>query len=187
MTARRDARPQPGRRRGALLASCWALALIGCGSSPPSAAARCVPAPTPKHLGQVIRDGAHVTVRVGALIYVELVRSGRYQLTRYPSAFPWQIPRATTPSVLRPERTCPDTEAPSTEPLRLTAFRARTPGATNIRREALPELGRRRRWPASLSGPCRCPLMACVDCGPQRCEGLANAQQPVASRIVRHA
>jgi hypothetical protein len=147
MTGRRHATRNPRRRRGALVACCWALALIGCGSTAPSAVARCVPAPTPKHPGQVVRDGSHIMVGVGALFYVELVRSGRYQLTRYPSAFPWQIPRATTPTVLQPEPTCPGTQAPSTEPLRLTAFRARTPGATYIVAKLTPS------WAGVAGGP----------------------------------
>jgi hypothetical protein len=94
----------------------------------------------------VLSSGSHVKVRSGALVYVELVRSGRYQLSHYPSSFPWDAARVSPSDVLAEQRACP-LKAPATEPLKIAVFRASRLGSATITAEL------DSRWRHVAAGP----------------------------------
>jgi hypothetical protein len=80
--------------------------------------------------------GATVTVRVGAVVYVELVEAEEYLsglagAKPPPRVFPWAAARSSDPRVLERVALCRSREV-STLPLVVYAFRALRPGATTL-------------------------------------------------------
>lgn len=110
----------------------------GCVSSP----VRLPPSITPQ-------SGATLSVKVGAVVYVELVEPEKYQswpadATPPPRSFPWAAARSSEPSVLRRVALCPSRGA-STLPIADYAFRALRPGTAvltapvaNVWKHAIP-------------------------------------------------
>ena len=81
-------------------------------------------------------SGATLTVKVGAVVYVELVEAEKYLSWPVgtkppPRVFPWAAARSSDPSALRRVALCPGSGA-STLPVVVYAFRALTPGTTTL-------------------------------------------------------
>jgi len=117
------------------LCSAWVLGIVGllsgCGSSavPPTHGA-CVTAPGNAG-GLAIPDGGRTTVRLGALVYVELVKPEKYASGSLPVVFPWLAPTSSKPDILARVTLCPRLEV-SALALKLTAFRALHAGTVTI-------------------------------------------------------
>lgn len=82
-------------------------------------------------------SGATLTVKVGALVYVELVEAEKYLswstgMKPPPRVFPWATARSSATSVLRRVALCPSSEV-STLPVLVYAFRALGPGTATLR------------------------------------------------------
>jgi hypothetical protein len=96
----------------------------------------CVKSPTTFLPNIAPESGATLTVKVGAVVYVELVEAEKYLSwpagTKPPArVFPWATARSSDPSVLRRVALCPSSGA-STLPVVVNAFRALTPGTATL-------------------------------------------------------
>jgi hypothetical protein len=122
--------------RGAVLC---AVVLAACGrpgTSPGEVPNGCVRSPTTLSPGIAPKSGATLTVKVGAVVYVELVEAEKYLswpagTKPPPRVFPWAAARSSGPSVLRRVALCPSSGA-STLPVVVYAFRALTPGTSTL-------------------------------------------------------
>ncbi len=97
----------------------------------------CVRSPTTFSPDMAPENGAMLTVKVGAFVYVELVEAEEYLswptgTKPPPRVFPWAAARSSDPSVLRRVALCPSSGAPSTLPVVAYAFRALTPGTATL-------------------------------------------------------
>jgi hypothetical protein len=106
------------------------------GTSPGEGPNGCVRSPTTFLSGIAPESGAALTVKVGAVVYVELVEAEKY--LSWPAGtkprarvFPWASARSSDPRVLRRVALCPSSGA-STLPVVVYAFRALTPGTTTL-------------------------------------------------------
>ena len=91
---------------------------------------------SPTTLSIAPKSGATLTVKVGAVVYVELVEAEKYLswpagTKPPPRVFPWAVARSSGPSVLRRVALCPSSGA-STLPVVVYAFRALTPGTSTL-------------------------------------------------------
>jgi hypothetical protein len=82
-------------------------------------------------------SGATLTVKVGAVVYVELVEAEEYLswpagTKPPPRVFPWAAARSSDPSVLRRVALCPSSGATSTLPVVMYAFRALARGTATL-------------------------------------------------------
>jgi hypothetical protein len=114
--------------------------LAACGSSAGMVSRKdtegCVRSPA-RFLPSIAPDsGATLTVRVGAVVYVELVESEKY-LSRSagtkppPREFPWAAARSSDAGILKRVALCPGREV-STLPIVAYAFRALRPGMATL-------------------------------------------------------
>ena len=117
-----------------------AIVLAVCGrpgTSPGESPNGCVRSPRTFLSGIVAPEsGATLTVKVGAVVYVELVEAEKYLswpagTKPPPRVFPWAAARSSDPSVLRRLALCPSSEL-STLPVVVYAFRALTPGTATL-------------------------------------------------------
>jgi hypothetical protein len=81
-------------------------------------------------------NGATLTVKVGAVVYVELVEAEKYLswptgTKPPPRVFPWAAARSSDPSVLQRMALCPSSTV-STLPIVVYAFRALRPGTARL-------------------------------------------------------
>jgi hypothetical protein len=81
-------------------------------------------------------SGATLTVKVGAVVYVELVEAEKYLswptgTKPPPRVFPWAAAHSSDPSVLRRVALCPSREV-STLPIMAYAFRGLRPGKATL-------------------------------------------------------
>jgi hypothetical protein len=81
-------------------------------------------------------SGATLTVKVGAVVYVELVEAEKYLswptgTKPPPRVFPWAAAHSSDPSLLRHVALCPSREV-STLPIVVYAFRALRPGTATL-------------------------------------------------------
>jgi hypothetical protein len=114
--------------------------LAACGSSaPPEEGPNgCVRSPRRFSAGVAPESGATLTVRVGALVYVELVVAEKYLSWTAgtkppPLGFPWAAARSSDSSVLQRVTLCPSSGAAiSTLPMVVYAFRALSPGSATL-------------------------------------------------------
>jgi hypothetical protein len=125
----------PSALPGAVL--CVAM-LAACGSSaPPGESANgCVSSPARLPPSIAPESGATLTVKKGAVVYVELVVAEKYLswpagTKPPPRVYPWAAARSSDPSVLRRVALCPSNGV-STLPVLLYAFRALTPGTATL-------------------------------------------------------
>jgi hypothetical protein len=126
----------PSALPGAVLC---AVVLAACGradSSPGEGPNGCVMSPTTFLSGIAPKSGATLTVKVGAVVYVELVEAEKYLswpagTKPPPRVFPWAAARSSDPSVLRRVALCPSS-GPYTLPVVVYAFRALTPGTATL-------------------------------------------------------
>jgi hypothetical protein len=126
----------PSALPGAVLC---AVVLVACGrpdSSPGERPSGCVKSPTTLSPSIAPESGATLTVKAGAVVYVELVEAEKYLSwpagTKPPThVFPWAAARSSDPSVLRRVALCPSSGA-STLPVGVYAFRALTPGTATL-------------------------------------------------------
>jgi hypothetical protein len=125
----------PGALPGAVLC---AAVLAACGSSvlPEEGSNGCVRSPTTFSTGIAPESGSTLTVKVGALVYVELVETEKSLSWSAgtqppPRVFPWTAARSSDASVLRRVALCPGSGA-STLPVVVYAFRALTPGTATL-------------------------------------------------------
>ena len=110
-----------------------AVVLAACGragTSPGKVPIGCVRSPTTLSIAP--ESGATLTVKVGAVVYVELVEAEKYLswpagTKPPPRVSPWAAARSSDPSVLRRVALCPSGGA-STLPVVVYAFRAMSPG-----------------------------------------------------------
>jgi hypothetical protein len=124
----------PSALPGAVLCS---VVLVACGrpdTSPGESPNGCVRSPTTSLPAP--ERGATLTVKVGTVVYVELVEAEKYLswpagTKPPPRVFPWAAARSSDPSVLRRVALCPSSGA-STLPIVVYAFRALTPGTTTL-------------------------------------------------------
>jgi hypothetical protein len=113
------------------------VVLAACGradSSPGKGPNGCVKSPTT--LSIALESGGTLTVKVGAVVYVELVEAEKYlswpaDTKPPPRVFPWARSRSAAPSVLRRVALCPSSGA-YTLPVVVYAFRALTPGTATL-------------------------------------------------------
>jgi hypothetical protein len=96
----------------------------------------CVRSPTTLSPGIAPKRDATLTVKAGALVYVELVEAEKYLswpagTKPPPGVFPWAAARSSDPSVLQRIALCPSSGAFSL-PVVVYAFRALTPGTTML-------------------------------------------------------
>jgi hypothetical protein len=116
-----------------------AVVLAACGhpgTSPGKVPNGCVRSPTTFSPSIAPESGATLTVKVGAVVYVELVEAEKYLswpagTKPPPHVFPWAAARSSDPSVLRRVALCPSSGAYSL-PVVAYAFRALTPGTTTL-------------------------------------------------------
>jgi hypothetical protein len=114
-----------------------AVVLAACGradSSPGEGPNGCVRSPTTLSIAP--KSGATLRVKVGAVVYVELVEAEKYLswptgTKPPPRVFPWAAARSSDPSVLRRVALCPSNGI-YTLPVMVYAFRALTPGTTML-------------------------------------------------------
>jgi hypothetical protein len=126
----------PSALHGAVLC---AVVLAACGrpdTSPGEGPNGCVRSPTTLSPSIAPESGATLTVKVGAVVYVELVEAEKYLswpagTKPPPRVFPWAAARSSDPSVLRRVALCPSSGT-STLPVVVYAFRALTPGTTTL-------------------------------------------------------
>lgn len=114
------------------------LLCLGCsasGTASPGAKSACVK--VPMAVGRdALSNGETSSVRVGALVYVELVEPAKYAL----GSFAWLTAASSDPYVLRRVPLCVDHRAPSTLPVRISAFRALHAGAARLTASLAPRL-----------------------------------------------
>lgn len=116
----------------------------------PGAAHRgCVRSPTTFSPGSAPASGARLTVKVGAVVYVELVEAEKYLSgpggkRPPPLLFPWGPARSSDPRVLRSVALCRRSGA-STLPVAVYAFRARAPGVAVLSAAIVPDWARYER------------------------------------------
>jgi hypothetical protein len=111
------------------------IALAACaraGTSSAESRTGCVTSPTTLSPHIAPESGATLTVKGGALVYVELVEAEQYLSSRLgtqqpPRIFPWAAARSSEPNVLRRVALCTSRRI-STLPIAVYAFRALTPG-----------------------------------------------------------
>lgn len=94
----------------------------------------CVRSPTTLSIAP--KSGATLTVKVGTVVYVELVEAEKYLswstgTKPLPRVFPWATARSSDPSVLRRVALCPSNRI-YTLPVIVYAFHALTPGTTTL-------------------------------------------------------
>ncbi len=126
----------PSALPGAVLC---AVVLAACGrpdTSPGESPNGCVKSPTTFLPSIAPESGATLTVKVGAVVYVELVVAEKYlswpaSTKPPPHVFPWVAARSSDHSVLRRVALCPSSGA-STLPVVVYAFRALTPGTATL-------------------------------------------------------
>ncbi len=124
----------PSALPGAVLC---AVVLAACGRPGTSAGEvtnGCVRSPTTLSIAP--ESDATPTVKVGTLVYVELVEAEKYLswpagTKPPPRVFPWAAARSSDPSVLRRVALCASSEV-STLPVVVYAFRALTPGTATL-------------------------------------------------------
>jgi hypothetical protein len=126
----------PNALPGAVLC---AVVLAACGrpdTSPGKGPNGCVRPPTTFLSNIAPESGATLTVKVDAVVYVELVEAEKYLswpagTKPPPRVFPWAAARSSDPSVMRRVALCPSSGV-YTLPVVVYAFRALTPGATTL-------------------------------------------------------
>lgn len=116
---------------GAALAACSSSAL------PDEGLTGCVRSPTALPPSIAPESGATLTVKMGTVVYVELVEAEKYLswptgTKPPPPAFPWAAARSSDPSVLERVTLCPSTGAASTLPVAVYAFRALSTGTATL-------------------------------------------------------
>jgi hypothetical protein len=120
-------------------AALFVAGLTACGASPASGhatVAGCAKEPAEFSPSVAPRSGATLKVKVGALVYVALVR-GKPDSSWLPgerpppTVFPWTAARSSNRAVLRPVAVCPSRYRTS-PPVRLYAFRAVRPGTATL-------------------------------------------------------
>jgi len=121
---------------GAVLCAVVLAAYGGPGTSPGKGPNGCVRSPTTFLPSIAPESGATLTVKAGAVVYVELVEAEKYLSwpagTKPPArVFPWAAARSSDPSVLRRVALCPSSGA-STLPVVVYAFRTLTPGTATL-------------------------------------------------------
>lgn len=124
----------PVMRRLCVLLAVPALCL-GCSAGRTvSARARhaCVNAPV--GIGALALPNGHtINVRVGRIIYIELVEPAKYSSPSLPPGFPWLAPASSNPGVLKHVSLCAKKSLPpGTLPLRVSAFKALRRGTARI-------------------------------------------------------
>jgi hypothetical protein len=133
--------------RVAVLVACGSTALAaiatpsagtvgGAHSGNPSRAARSGCVRSPERFSVAPQSGATVPVKVGAVVYVELVEAEKYLswpagTKPPPPVFPWAGARSSDPDVLRPVALCPSTRFYSI-PVVVYAFRTLRPGTATL-------------------------------------------------------
>ena len=126
----------PSALSGAVLC---AVVLAACGrpgTFPGEGPNGCVSSPTTLSPSIAPESGATLTVKVGAVVYVELVEAEKYLSWAAgtkppPRVFPWAAARSSDPSVLRRVALCPSSGV-STVTIVVYAFRALTPGTATL-------------------------------------------------------
>lgn len=82
---------------------------------------------------RALPNGHTINVRVGRIIYVELVEPAKYSSPSLPSGFPWPAPASSNPGVLEQVPLCATKSLPpGTLPLRVSAFEALRRGTARI-------------------------------------------------------
>lgn len=88
----------------------------------------------PVNIGALALPNGHtINVKVGRIIYIELVEPAKYSSPSLPPGFPWQAPASSNPGVLKQESLCATKSLPpGTLPLRVSAFKAMRRGTAQI-------------------------------------------------------
>jgi hypothetical protein len=121
----------------AIAVLCTAV-LAACGTSDaPARRTSCVRSPATLSPRFSPESGATVTVKVGAVVYVELVEAEMYMswtpgTKPPPRFFPWGTARSSDPRVLRRVALCPSGGPSPTLPIEDYAFRALRPGTATL-------------------------------------------------------
>jgi hypothetical protein len=127
----------PGAIAGAVLCVAVLAACGRAGAFPGKGPNGCVRSPVTFSPGIAPESGATLRVKVGVVVYVELVEAEEYLSWRAgmkppPGVFPWAAARSSDPSVLRRVALCPRSGRVSTLPIVTYAFRALTPGTATL-------------------------------------------------------
>ena len=78
-------------------------------------------------------NGHTINVKVGRIIYIELVEPAKYSSPSSPPGFPWQAPASSNPEVLEQQSLCATKSLPpGTLALRVSAFKALRRGTARI-------------------------------------------------------
>jgi hypothetical protein len=125
-----------------ILGAISVFGVAACGGSSPHS---CVTVPETIPDTSLLTNGTQLTVRVSAIVYVELVESASYPAG---PGFPWLTPRSSDPSVLAPVHLCTRTGASSLA-LTVTGFRAIHPGTATLNAPLTP------RWRSIRTKPPR--------------------------------
>ncbi len=153
-----SAMPRPGyfvwhRLSCGALLTFAALGLAACGGSQKGGGGPTDCLAVPNSIPNLATWGSRLTVRRGAIVYAAIDEAAEYEGGAYltqskrPSArpdprlynlFPWQAPRSSSITVLKPIRTCPLTRA-STLAETVTAFRAVGVGSSTLIASLVPE------------------------------------------------
>jgi hypothetical protein len=133
--------------RSAVLAFAAAAVVLLSGSGS-SSAANCI-SPSRLPHARYVANGVTTSVRVGALIEVELVEPALP--TGYPSSFPWVTPRSTNAHVLVAVALCPHHSAPSSLAVSITLFRAVHAGRATVSARVARAWQSGRSWPRPFS------------------------------------
>jgi hypothetical protein len=126
----------PGALAGGVLCAVVLAACGRAGTFPGEGPNGCVRSPTTFSTGIAPESGSTLTVKGGALVYVELVEAEKYLSWAAgtkppPRVFPWAAARSSDPSVLQRVALCPSSGA-STLSIVVYAFRALTPGTATL-------------------------------------------------------
>jgi hypothetical protein len=126
----------PGAIAGAVLSTAALAACGRPGTSPGQHNNACVQSPATLSPSIAPENGATLTVKVGAFVFVELVVAEKYLSWRAgtkppPRVYPWGAALSSDLSVLRRAALCPSSGV-STLPVVVYAFRALTPGTATL-------------------------------------------------------
>jgi hypothetical protein len=126
----------PARKTMIAVSSTDAVALGHTGTSSGEMPKGCVRSPVTFSPGIAPENGATLTVKVGAVVDVELVEAEKYLswpagTKPPPRVFPWAAARSSDPSVLQRMALCPS-RAVSTLPIVVYAFRGLRPGTATL-------------------------------------------------------
>lgn len=116
--------------------SAWTIGAARSGNQSRDARSGCVRSPTRFSRGVAPQSGATVTVKVGAVVYVELVEAEKYLSWTAgtkppPPIFPWAGARSSDPDVLRHVALCPSRSLYSL-PVAVYAFRTLRSGTATL-------------------------------------------------------